>query len=218
MNDLENLELLFSDNEKDIYKALLDKKDWINTKLILEGNTNYFIDEKGIKHYLFLECLFDNVVLFEPVIYKNDNITNKQLEVINDNLSSYKRCIFKNRIDLNSNASFYVEYDFNKLDTLGYKTLVANFYNMHNEKDMDIKVDGDSISPIDLIKISIIGNESDKCIVLNDESLINGVFFLPIVSKIYIAKPIEKDLFDELNIFCKENNVIMEVIYEDSKD
>lgn len=214
MTDLENLKLLFSDNEKDIYKALLDKKDWINTKLILEGNLDYYFDEKNIKRFPFLENLFDNVVKFNYVCYQNKSLSEEDNKHINEHLKEFKRAIFKTKIELNSNAPFYVEYDFNKLDELGYKALVANFYSMHKEDDLDINLKNKELEPIDLIKICMIGREIDKCIILSNESLINDVYFLPIVSKIYIAKPIEEDLYRELEIYCKDNDVSMEVIYE----
>lgn len=214
MNDLENLTLLFSDNEKDIYKALLDKKDWINTKLILEGNLDYYIDENNIRRFPFLENLFDNVVKFNFVYYQNNDLSEEKNKHINKHLREFKRCVFKTKIILNDNAPFYVEYDFNKLDALGYKSLVANFYNMHKEKDLNINFNNDEINSIDLIKICMIGSDFDKCIILSNDSLINDVYFLPIVSKIYIAKPIEEDLYKELEIYCKDNDVIMEAIYE----
>lgn len=54
MNEIEILEKLFSDNEKEIYSALLAKKDWLNVKLIMEGNLDYYIDSKNRKRFPFL--------------------------------------------------------------------------------------------------------------------------------------------------------------------
>ena len=64
----------------------------------------------------------------------------------------------------------------------------------------------------DLIKICMIGKEDECSIVLSDDNLLDGVYYLPIVSKIYIAKAIEEDLFKALNEYCERNNVELEVI------
>ena len=72
--DIKNLDLLFSENQRDIYLGLLEKKDWINRKLILNGCLDYYLDEKDRKRFFFLENLFDNVVAFHPVTYSNENL------------------------------------------------------------------------------------------------------------------------------------------------
>lgn len=212
MNDVEILEKLFSDNEKEIYSALLAKKDWLNTKLILEGNLDYYIDEQNRKRFPFLEHLFDNVVYFSNIYYDGKNIDLKQS--IDQLLVKFKRAIFKTKIDLNSNCPFYVEYDFNKLDELGYRALIANVYHMQKEENLNIEYDKIDTSILDQIKLAIIGNEDETCFILDDSNLINGCFFLPIVSKIYISKKISENLFKELQLFSEENNVELEVIYE----
>lgn len=212
MNDIEILEKLFSDNEKEIYSALLAKKDWLNVKLIMEGNLDYYIDSKNRKRFPFLEHLFDNVVYFSNIYYDGKNIDLKV--TIDESLTKFKRAVFKNKIDLNSNCPFYVEYDFNKLDELGYRSLIANVYHMKDEKTLKINYDNIENSIVDQIKIAIIGKEDETCFILDDSNLINGCFFLPIVSKIYISKRISEDLFKELELYCNENKVELEVIYE----
>ena len=53
--DIKNLDLLFSENQRDIYLGLLEKKDWINRKLILNGCLDYYLDEKNRRRFFFLE-------------------------------------------------------------------------------------------------------------------------------------------------------------------
>lgn len=214
MIDIENLKLLFSDNRKEIYQALYEKKDWINRKLILNGCLDYYLDEQGKKRFFFLENLFDNVVAFNPVHYENNRLQDWNIIRINEDLQAFKRAKFKTKIDLTSGAPFFVEYDFNKLDELGYKTLFANFYFNHPEADLCIDLESDPMEAIDLIKICLIGREDECSIILTDDNLLNGVYYLPIVSKIYIAKAIEDELFKTLEEYCKRNNVEMEVISE----
>ena len=85
---------------------------------------------------------------------------------------------------------------------------------MKDEKTLKINYDNIENSIVDQIKIAIIGKEDETCFILDDSNLINGCFFLPIVSKIYINKKISEDLFTELELFCNENKVELEVIYE----
>ena len=212
--DIKILEDEFSDDERKIYQALLKKKDWLNIKLIRSGNLDYYVDEKNNKRYPFLEHLFDNVVFFKKPQYTG-KFENK--EKINLLLEDYNIAIFQTKINLKNDAPFYVEYDFNKLDELGYRALLANFYKMHNEDDLEIKYDKLE-EVVNQIKLCCIGNKDDYCFVLANEALINGCFFLPIVSKIYIAKQISEDLFNDLEYYAKMNKVQIEVIYENTKD
>jgi hypothetical protein len=210
--DIKNLDLLFSENQRDIYLGLLEKKDWINRKLILNGCLDYYLDEKNRRRFFFLENLFDNVVAFHPVTYQNKSLNEPKEISINEQLSVFKKATFKTKIDLTNGAPFYVEYDFNLLDAPGYKTLFANFYFNHKEEDLEINLEPEDLDPKDLIKLSIIGKEDECSIVLTDDNLINGVYFLPIVSKIYIARAIEEDLFKELKRYCEDNEIELDVI------
>lgn len=210
--DIKNLDLLFSENQRDIYLGLIEKKDWINRKLILNGCLDYYLDEKNRRRFFFLENLFDNVVAFHPVTYQNKSLTEPKEISINEQLAVFKKATFKTKIDLTNGAPFYVEYDFNLLDAPGYKTLFANFYFNHDEKDLDINLEPEDLDPKDLIKLCIIGSEDECSIVLTDDNLINGVYFLPIVSKIYIARAIEEDLFKELKRYCEDNEIELDVI------
>ena len=210
--DIKNLELLFSENQREIYLGLLEKKDWINTKLILNGCLDYYIDDNERRRFFFLENLFDNVVTFQPIKYENPNLSEIKNITINEQLMPFKRAKFKRNINLLDDVPFYVEYDFNKLDLPGYKALFANFYYNHKEEDLNIDLSKEDLDPIDLIKIAMIGNEDECSLILTDDNLINGVYFLPIVSKIYIAKPLEADLFKELQNYCEDNEVELEVI------
>ena len=211
-NDIKNLDLLFSENQREIYEGLLEKKDWINRKLILNGCLDYYIDDDGRKRFLFLENLFDNVVAFQPIIYKNNKLSEPKEISINEQLATFKRAVFRKNINILDGAPFYIEYNFNKLDALGYKTLVANFYFNHKEEDLEINLEPEDLDVKDLIKLCMIGNEDECSIVLTDDNLINGVYYLPIVSKIYIARAIEEDLFKELSNYCEDNEIELEVI------
>ena len=211
IEDIKILEDEFSDDERKIYQALLKKKDWLNIKLIRSGNLDYYVDEKNNKRYPFLEHLFDNVVFFKKPQYTGKF---EDKEKINLLLEDYNIAIFQTKINLKNDAPFYVEYDFNKLDELGYRSLIANVYHMKDEKTLKIKYDNIENSIVDQIKIAIIGKEDETCFILDDSNLINGCFFLPIVSKIYISKRISEVLFKELELYCNENKVELEVIYE----
>ena len=133
-DDIKNLDLLFSDNQTEIYLGLLQKKDWINRKLILNGCLDYYLDDKNRRRFFFLENLFDNVVAFQPVKYENKNIHEVKEISINEQLIPFKRAVFKTKIDVNDGAPFYVEYDFNKLDQLAYKLYFQIFTSIIRKK------------------------------------------------------------------------------------
>lgn len=213
-HDIELLERLFSDDDMEVYKAILEKRSWINRKVILNGCLDYYIDENNKKRFFFLENLFDNVVAFHPVSYKGEKFDKARLEGVNAQLSLFNKVNFKTKIDLRDDAPFYVEYDLTKIDDMAYKILFPNFYFNHKEEDFNINYKDFPLDAKDVIKLAMIGNEEEVCIVLEESELINGVFFLPVVSKIYIAKPIEEDLFKELQYYCESNNATLEVITE----
>ena len=99
-----------------------------------------------------------------------------------------------------------------KLKNAGFKQVITAFYGKDVTEDEVNQLEPEDLDPKDLIKLCIIGSEDECSIVLTDDNLINGVYFLPIVSKIYIARAIEEDLFKELKRYCEDNEIELDVI------
>ncbi|MEG1565297.1 MAG: hypothetical protein RR342_00965 [Bacilli bacterium] len=213
-NDIENIEKLFSQNNKEIYEAILNKKDWMNRKLLREGNLFFTCDNEGKIHYDFLEHMLDNAIEFEPVNYNNLILKEDGAHNVIMELANYRRAIFKTKINTDSDVPFYVEYDFSKIDETGYKLLVANCYYMHKETGLNINYAKLPSETVDLIKLCLIGEEQDLCFVLDSSNLINNSFFAPIISKIYLTKKIPEELFIDIYNFAQKNDIIIEAIYE----
>lgn len=203
---LNNLDKLFSDNNREIYEAILEKKEWLFEPLILNGNLDYY-EENGQRHYIFLESLFNNTILLNSVPHKDNSI--------NEVLKDYRKINFETKIKLDSNSYFYVEYDFSTIDERGYKELMPNFYHCHDLFELNIDMEKIQDDPKEQIKYCIEGREDQRVIVLNRNSLLNGAYFVPCIKKIYIAKKIPEELFIDLKRFSIDNKIILEVIYED---
>lgn len=210
-NDIKNLHNLFSDDDKVLYSAIIEKKDWINRKLIVEGNTiPVMID--GKIHYPFIENLLDRVIEFENVSYFNNILDEKYVSQCNELIKNFSVATFKKNVNLDNECPIYVEYDFSKIDEEGYKVLVANCFYKHKENDLEIDYKNIQSSALDQLKLCLIGEEDEMCLVLDKQNLIKNKFFAPIVSKIYVAKKIDDELAEELYNFAKNNDIVIEMI------
>ncbi len=169
---LNNFYRLFSSDDQEVYKAILEKKDWILKPLYLPGDLSISKDKEGKNHFFGLEALFDDVLLFNSL---ND-----------ERVNSYRYVKFKTNMNGNTHPHFYIEYDFNKIDQKGYQALVANFYPCLSKKDLEIKRDSSDIK--ELLKLFMIGEENEAVIILEDKNLINNAFFAPVIKRVIVSK------------------------------
>jgi hypothetical protein len=95
---------------------------------------------------------------------------------------------------------------------------MPNFFFMHPEEELNILFDKDfNKSTLDAIKVCLIGNKDDVCLVLDNDRLLHSKYYLPVISKIYVTRKIPDEIINELLLFAKTNNITIEVLYENKK-
>lgn len=178
---LDNFNRLFSDDDKIVYQAILEKKDWLFHPLYLPGNLDITLDEQGKKHFKFLESLFDNVILFKKS--KNELANNFRYVKFSNDLS-------------NEEALFFIEYDFTRIDEKGYHAIVANYYPCLSEEELHIDYSSKSVKEI--LKTMMIGENNESVIILDENALINDAFFAPIIRKVLVKESAPKEVKEVL--------------------
>ena len=178
---LDNFNRLFSDDDKVVYQAILEKKDWLFHPLYLSGNLDITLDEQGKKHFKFLESLFDNVILFKKS--KNELANNFRYVKFSNDLS-------------NEEALFFIEYDFTRIDEKGYRAVVANYYPCLSEEELHIDYSSKSVKEV--LKTMMIGESNESVIILDQSALINDAFFAPIIRKIFVKESAPKEVKEVL--------------------
>lgn len=199
--DLLNMELLYSEKDEDVYKALTLKQNWINGMFFVKGNIDTSLDSKGRIHYPFIEALIDDVLLFSSIKVddkKRESIWNEKYRVLE---LSY---------GLEKDAPFAVIYDFNKLDRLGYNSLMPNFYRTIGEDCFD----KGSEDITDLIRLLMQKENGKAFLLVEKENLINDVFYAPIMVKIIAFPGASDELKEELQNIAKEKDILYEEVLD----
>lgn len=188
---LDNYYRLFSENDQEVYQAVLEKKDWILVPLYLPGDLSMEKDEEGKNHFFALEALFNDVLLFKSLG--------------DERLKQYRYVKFKKSLIGNNHPHFYIEYDFNKIDQKGYQTVVANFYHCLNKKELEINKESDDVK--ELLKLFMIGEENEAVIVLEESNLLNNAFFAPIIKRIIVSDLAPHEVKEVLIKLANEKDV-----------
>lgn len=193
--DLLNMELLYSENDEDVYKALSLKQNWINGMFFIKGNIDTSLDSKGRIHYPFIEALIDDVLLFSPIEVEDKEREAKWNE---------KYRMLELSYSLEKDAPFVAVYDFNKLDRLGYNSLMPNFYRAVGENCFD--KGSDDIT--DLIRILMQKENGKAFFLIEKENLINDVFYAPLLVKLIAFPSASDELKEELKTIAEEKEII----------
>lgn len=213
MDEIKNLENIFLGTNKELLESLNEKKIWIQRNFFVPGNLNFTKDENDLIHYNFIESLYNNVLLFESVNL-NDKKYFSDEELKQINYASKNICILNlfDKIDVNANVPFWVEYNFNKMELSMFQDLFSNFY--HKINFNLLKIDKKNLNNInlDLIKSLIVGEKGESIIILSKDKLLNLCYYCPILYKIYYKKNIDGELFKSLEEISRKNNIEMEEI------
>lgn len=186
---LDNFNRLFSEDDQVVYKAVLEKKDWILDKLYIKGNIDVSLDENGQKHFAMLEALFDDVLVFKKHPYLPEN--------------NFRFVKFLK--DTKEDALFYIEYDFRKIDQKGYQSLVANFYPCLKEEELEIDYQSEEVK--ETLKKYMIGKPNEAVLILDKNALLNERFFAPVMTRILAKENIPTELKEVLTNLAQEKNL-----------
>ena len=128
-NKLQNLRQLFSDDNNIMYKAILEKKDWILKPMYVVATLSSNSD---------IEDIFERRLRFKKAYLDGDAFSNKELylEAFDRFNNQFRVLYLYNEIPfVNDESDFVIEYDFRKLTDNEYKILFANFYPTLNETE-----------------------------------------------------------------------------------
>ncbi len=206
---LQNLMDLFSDEDPIIYKAVRQKKDWLFVPLFLRGDINQVADSQGLIHYRKIEALVDDVLPFEKAVLPEElSLSSDKEAEIKSAYKAYRVLRLETDPTMLSDAPFFVEYDFTKIDQRGYHALLANFFPCLSVEELDIKASDDFSKVVNQLKPLMVGPHGQCVLILENHLLIQDSFYAPVLRKIHANPSSSLELREELRQICKEKGII----------
>jgi hypothetical protein len=208
-NELDNLYHLFSDNDQEVYQALIDKKDWLFTPLFLRGDLNQVMDDLGKAHYRKIESLVDEVLPFEKVtLGTNLGLEKDKIILLQNSIEHFRTLYLERNVADVCDAPFFVEYDFAKIDNRSYYALLANFYPCMSQDELEINYNEVTNSIVEQLKLMMIGPKGRFVLIIESSLLINDSFFAPYMVRIHANRNADFLLREELRQIAKEKGII----------
>lgn len=190
-----NLRELFSEDKKIIYKALLEKKDWINKSFYVVGNLSTNED---------LEDIFDNRVRFKRLYINPElkkDIQDEELKQVEDFRVLY---LFDNPPEIVSNDEFVIKYDFSYLLDREYKMLFANFYPCLNKEEI-LQKEEDRF--VQIMKLFMSKDLGDNVILMNSQELTSSCFYCKVIKEIQVNSNLLEGYLIQLRLACQKLNI-----------
>lgn len=190
-----NLRELFSEDKKIIYKALLEKKDWINKSFYVVGNLSTNED---------LEDIFDNRIRFKRLYINPElkkNIQDEELKQVEDFRVLY---LFDNPPEIVSNDEFVIKYDFSYLLDREYKMLFANFYPCLNKEEI-LQKEEDRF--VQIMKLFMNKDLGDNVILMNNQELTSSCFYCKVIKEIQVNTNLLEGYLIQLRLTCQKLNI-----------
>ena len=190
-----NLRELFSEDKKIIYKALLEKKDWINKSFYVVGNLSTNED---------LEDIFDNRIRFKRLYINPElkkDIQDEELKQVEDFRVLY---LFDNPPEIVSNDEFVIKYDFSYLLDREYKMLFANFYPCLNKEEILQKEEDRFVK---IMKLFMSKDLGDNVILMNNQELTSSCFYCKVIKEIQVNTNLLEGYLIQLRLTCQKLNI-----------
>lgn len=190
-----NLRELFSEDKKIIYKALLEKKDWINKSFYVVGNLSTNED---------LEDIFDNRIRFKRLYINPElkkDIQDEELKQVEDFRVLY---LFDNPPEIVSNDEFVIKYDFSYLLDREYKMLFANFYPCLNKEEI-LQKEEDRF--VQIMKLFMSKDLGDNVILINNQELTSSCFYCKVIKEIQVNSNLLEGYLIQLRLTCQKLNI-----------
>lgn len=190
-----NLRELFSEDKKIIYKALLEKKDWINKSFYVVGNLSTNED---------LEDIFDNRIRFKRLYINPElkkDIQDEELKQVEDFRVLY---LFDNPPEIVSNDEFMIKYDFSYLLDREYKMLFANFYPCLNKEEI-LQKEEDRF--VQIMKLFMSKDLGDNVILMNNQELTSSCFYCKVIKEIQVNSNLLEGYLIQLRLTCQKLNI-----------
>lgn len=193
---LSNFNKLFSDNDQDVYQAVLEKKDWILNRYYIIGtySNNTYIED-CFEGRLRFSKLMINSSLFDF----NGQITEEKNKIFNER---YRVCYLNNNLpELDDVNDFIIEINFNKLNDSQYRELFANFYPCLDEKEIKKAYRGN-----DLL-LAMNKNIGDNVLIMDIFNLIDGCYNCRVIESIFIHRNADLEIKALFRKMCDNLNI-----------
>ena len=190
-----NLRELFSQDKKIIYKALLEKKDWINKSFYVVGSLSTNED---------LEDIFDNRLRFKKLYINPElkqDIQDEELKQVQEFRVLY---LFNNPPEVIANDEFVIKYDFSYLLDREYKMLFANFYPCLNKNEI-LQKEEDRF--VQIMKLFMSKDLGDNVILMNNQELTSSCFYCKVIKEIQVNKNLLGGYLIQLRLACQKLNI-----------
>ena len=190
-----NLRELFSQDKKIIYKALLEKKDWINKSFYVVGSLSTNED---------LEDIFDNRLRFKKLYINPElkqDIQDEELKQVQEFRVLY---LFNNPPEVIANDEFVIKYDFSYLLDREYKMLFANFYPCLNKNEI-LQKEEDRF--VQIMKLFMSKDLGDNVILMNNQELTSSCFYCNVIKEIQVNKNLLDGYLIQLRLACQKLNI-----------
>lgn len=196
---------LHSPNDSIMYRAVLEKKDWMFRPLFFACDFHELVID-GLSTYPDLFGLMDQSLILRKLdLNPNDFVDHeKEINKINNAFNEkYRvRYCFDKIINNKNDGCFFLETDFTKLDKKIYNELVCNFYPcIPNIKDLDLFYDINK--EIDLLKFPMLGEKGKWLFILEKDNFIND--------KLFIENCLKKIWYDSSKFDEEQINTILEI-------
>ncbi len=211
---LNNFYNLFSYNKDIAYKAVVEKKDWLFQDLYFPYSF-FEVKENDKSIYPDIFALYDQTLLFKEASFDNDvflDHEDKKEEITNTFNNNFALAYAYDSLLPLDKDSFYVQFDFTKIDQKLYQILIANIFPcIDNIKELDFFYDKTNV--VDLLRYPMYGNPHRWNIILTKDKLIQNRLYLPYVKKIiYDESKLTDEELETLKIIASSLKVSLEAI------
>ena len=176
---LQNFIDLFSNNDSIVRNALKEKQKWI-LKTFFTFIDFSSVEKNGKKEYPSIYALMDQALHFE---------------LDQKNGFAYRIFTLKENIKLKEH-SFYVGYDFTKMNHAMYCDFFANFYPCIGKEDAGYFVE----EPLKALANRMIGDKKEYVLILPAEKTFDGNVFFPFSCQIIAKKSFLTE--EEIQTIC----------------
>jgi len=198
---------LFSDDEKVLYQALIQKKDWILKEFYIVFN----FENAGELEAIAQGHLHFKKLLIDPNLFDGNN---DKATLMSESFNRNYRVIYLNdeMPFFDSENEFCIKFDFNKLSDREYKILFANFYPCVDEK---VIIDNYHEDDASLLLLSMNNFIGDNVLIMDKTYLTdNDEFACNVVSKVIYNSKLQ-DRFKAVLISLKD---VLHIDLEEVKD
>lgn len=197
---------LYSDDDRKVIEALKEKRTWLLRKFYFPGHFQPTFDRNNEKHYPSLERLLDQVIHLRTIHYNHHKfLKTDEILLFESGVSHLKMVTLFDRPIDEKKHPFWIEYDFTRMDKTMFQDLAANLFPAINRESIDEEYPSSSLAH--MLKYALIDAVGRYKLIIDQQVLIDGCYFLPIASKIIYDEHLDPILKDVLLSIASQLNL-----------